>query len=180
MADEGSELRTSYIALGGNLGDVKSSLNLAVERLLDEPIIRVDALSGLYRTRAVGGPAGQPDYLNAVVRIVTSLSARELLGRCLDVERSLGRIRVERWGPRTVDLDLLLHGDAIVDDPGLTVPHPRLRDRLFVLVPLADVAPPALPLPPDGEPLATALAAALANEGCSLGDFRKQSAAGRF
>jgi 2-amino-4-hydroxy-6-hydroxymethyldihydropteridine diphosphokinase len=139
------------------------------------PIISVVAKSPLYRTAPVGGPPGQTDYLNAAIRVTTSLSAQQLLDRCLEVEQRLGRVRRERWGPRTLDLDILLYGDEIVSDEGLTIPHPMLRSRLFVLVPLADIAPVDLLLPPDGSILASVLSAQLATNGLALSDYKSNS-----
>jgi len=152
----------AFVALGGNQGDVRAAFQEAVAQLVEKPvgfagkkpIISLVAKSSIYRTIAVGGPTGQPDYLNAVIRIETTLEPRELLERCLDVERQLGRSRRERWGPRQIDLDLLLYDDSVIDEPGLSVPHPRLRSRLFVLAPLAGVAPDGFALPPDGMLLA--------------------------
>jgi 2-amino-4-hydroxy-6-hydroxymethyldihydropteridine diphosphokinase len=164
----------AYIALGGNQGDVADNLDRALRFLAQPPIISITARAPVYRTAAVGGPAGQPDFLNTVVRVSTALTPDLLLRRCLDVEQKLGRVRHERWGPRTIDLDLLLYGDHVVDVPGLTVPHPRIRERLFVLVPLADIAPSELSLPPDGMALGDVLDLALEREGATLGDYKSR------
>lgn len=126
------------IALGGNLGDSQRILSEAVEAIDGARGIRVLARSHLYKTAPVGPP--QPDYLNACLTIETMLSARSLLHQLLRIENQFGRVRQERWGARSLDLDLLLFGDQIIDSPGLTVPHPRLHERAFVLVPLMDVA----------------------------------------
>jgi 2-amino-4-hydroxy-6-hydroxymethyldihydropteridine diphosphokinase len=134
------------IALGANLGERAQILRRACELLVTEGDIV--ARSPVYETAPVGPP--QPDYLNAVVLLRTTRPARALLDALLTIERKLGRIRSERWGARLLDLDLLTHGDAVVDEPGLTLPHPEIRHRAFVLVPLADVAP-ALVLPGVGE-----------------------------
>jgi 2-amino-4-hydroxy-6-hydroxymethyldihydropteridine diphosphokinase len=114
------------------------------------------ATSSIYETAPVGGP-DQGAYLNAVAVVETDLAPRRLLDVMLDVERRMGRVRRERWGPRTIDLDLLLHGDSAVDEPGLTVPHPRLTERRFALEPLLEVWPEATL--PDGRPLADFLEA---------------------
>jgi 2-amino-4-hydroxy-6-hydroxymethyldihydropteridine diphosphokinase len=93
---------------------------------------------------AVGGPAGAPPFLNAAAEVVTSLPPDMLLARLLEIEQELGRVRREKWGPRPIDLDLLLYGDHVLDIPGLTVPHPLMHQRRFVLAPLAEIAPEAL------------------------------------
>ena len=135
----------AYIGLGSNLGDREARLRRAVELLGQLEGIEVVALSTLRETEP-WGPVEQPPYLNGVVALETELGPRALLGALLEVERQLGRVRVagERWGPRTVDLDLLLHGEEIVAEPGLHVPHPRLHERRFVLEPLAELAPAAV------------------------------------
>jgi 2-amino-4-hydroxy-6-hydroxymethyldihydropteridine diphosphokinase len=130
-----------YIALGGNLGDPRTNLEQAVERLAADPAIDVVAVSSLRETDPVGY-TDQPRFLNGALAAETTLRPRELLERLLAVERELGRTRTgPRQGPRTVDLDLLLYGDATIDEPGLTVPHPRLAERRFVLEPLAELEP---------------------------------------
>jgi 2-amino-4-hydroxy-6-hydroxymethyldihydropteridine diphosphokinase len=127
---------------------------------LPGPQLAVVATSGVFETDAVA-PDPQPPYLNAVVRVETALGPRELLDHCLAVERALGRTRSgeARWAARTIDIDLLLHGSTIVDEPGLAVPHPRLAERPFVRVPLAEVALPGLRHPVTGEPLDSSLPA---------------------
>ena len=135
-----------YIALGGNLGDRRANLERAVELLDADPALELVAVSSLRETDPVGYE-DQPRFLNGALAADTALSPRELLDRLLAVERELGRERRgPRFGPRTVDLDLLLYGDDTVDEPGLTVPHPRLAERRFVLEPLAELDP-ALALP---------------------------------
>lgn len=134
---------TAYLALGSNLADRSRLLADALAALARHPKIRLTGVSPVYETKAVG-VTDQPDFLNCVTRLETDLSAHALLDLCLDVERQLGRVRRERWGPRTVDLDVLLHGDATLDDDRLTLPHPRMKERAFVLVPLADLAPDLL------------------------------------
>jgi 2-amino-4-hydroxy-6-hydroxymethyldihydropteridine diphosphokinase len=132
---------TACIGLGSNQGDRRDSLRRAVEMLAAVPGVEVVRQSSLYETAPVGGPPGQGPYLNAAVIIRTTLPPRDLLAVLLDVEARLGRVRTVRDGPRTIDLDLLLYGDFVLDTPELVVPHPRLHERLFVLEPLAEVAP---------------------------------------
>ena len=132
---------TVYIALGSNLGDRRASIDAAIARLDAVPGVRVTRRSSLYETAPVGGPAGQGSYLNAVVEATSTLGPDDLLARLQVIEADLGRVRTERDGPRTIDLDILLHGDAVLDSPQLTLPHPRLHERLFVLDPLAEIAP---------------------------------------
>ena len=131
----------AYLGLGSNLGDRLDFLQMARQRLDEHPGIELAASSDLYRSAAMGGPADQPDFLNAVVAIRTSLPPKPLLDNCLDIERQLGRIRQERWGARTIDIDLLLFGGLQCDRAGLTLPHPRLHERPFVLHPLNELAP---------------------------------------
>jgi len=125
----------AYVGLGANLGEREATIRAALDALPG-----VNAVSGLRETEPIG-VTGQPPYLNGVAALETDLSARELLDRLLEIERSLGRERRERWGPRTIDLDLLLHGEEEIDEPGLTVPHPRLHERRFALEPLAELDP---------------------------------------
>jgi 3-oxoacyl-[acyl-carrier protein] reductase len=132
---------TAYVALGGNLGDRQGYLDRALQVLQDQPDITVSQVSSYYETEPVGGPPGQGDYLNAVAEIQTDVPPAELLSRLLDIERQLGRERRERFGPRTIDLDLLLYGDQELQEPGLTIPHPELHQRGFVLEPFAEIAP---------------------------------------
>jgi 2-amino-4-hydroxy-6-hydroxymethyldihydropteridine diphosphokinase len=132
---------TAYIALGSNLGDRRGYLDKAVEALRGRAGVIVSRMSPVYETAPVGGPPGQGPYLNAAAELQTDLSADALLSALLEVELGLGRVRAEKDGPRTIDLDLLLYGDLVRDDTHLTLPHPRLHQRLFVLRPLADVAP---------------------------------------
>jgi 2-amino-4-hydroxy-6-hydroxymethyldihydropteridine diphosphokinase len=132
---------TAYIALGANLGDREGNIRAALARLRPTPAVRVTKVSGLIENAAVGGPAGSPAFLNGAVEVVTTLSPQELMRRLLEIEAELGRERRQKWGPRTIDLDLLLYGDSVIDSPGLTVPHPRMGEREFVLGPLAEIAP---------------------------------------
>jgi len=134
----------AYLALGSNLGDRLATLQRAVDLLAAGDGVEIVRCSRVYQTDPVGPP--QPDYLNAVLEIATTLSPRALLERCLFVENEMGRVRAERWGPRTVDIDLLTYGRERVEEPGLSVPHPRMHERAFVLVPLAELDPdPPLP-----------------------------------
>ncbi len=131
------------IALGANRGDPLRALEGAVRALRADPDVQVDAVSGWYRSPAQGGPPGQPDFLNGVVAGRTRLAPEGLLVRLHALERAFGRRRARepRHGPRTLDLDLLFHGERVLSGPDLVLPHPRLEERAFVLVPLADVAP---------------------------------------
>ena len=135
-------MTVAVIGLGGNIGDTRRLMSAALDRLAARPGIRVEAVSALYETPP-WGKTDQPPFLNAAARIVTDLSARALLETILEVERELGRERGERWGPRTVDVDILLFGAEGIDEPGLHVPHPRLAERAFALQPLVDVMPDA-------------------------------------
>jgi 2-amino-4-hydroxy-6-hydroxymethyldihydropteridine diphosphokinase len=130
----------SFVGLGSNLGDPQEQIRRALELLVAEEGVEVVAVSALRETDPVGYEE-QPRFLNGAAELRTSLSARELLGRLLAIERRLGRVRGEgpRFGPRTIDLDLLLHGDEVVAEPGLVVPHPRLHERRFALEPLAEL-----------------------------------------
>jgi 2-amino-4-hydroxy-6-hydroxymethyldihydropteridine diphosphokinase len=130
----------ALLGLGSNLGDSWSTLREAVHSLSG-----VLAVSPVYRTDPMGGPAGQQPYLNLVVELDTELSARGLLGVCHRLEAAAGRIRAERWGPRTLDVDILWMEGVELDEPDLQVPHPRMWERRFVLEPLRDVAPDLLP-----------------------------------
>jgi 2-amino-4-hydroxy-6-hydroxymethyldihydropteridine diphosphokinase len=130
----------AYVALGANLGPREITLLRAVDLLAETEGVEVRAVSQLRETEPVG-VVEQPPFLNGAVALDTSLSPRELLDRLLEIERGLGRVRDVRWGPRVVDLDLLVYGDLHVDEPGLRVPHPRLHERRFVLEPLAELDP---------------------------------------
>ena len=160
---------TVYVALGSNLGDRQANLAAAYERLVEqigcdrhgtdassgphqrhepqragEPDRNRARISPVYETEPVGGPTGQASFLNAVAELITELEPGEVLAACQRIERKLGRPeRSQRqpWGPRVIDLDLLLYGVLVIDEPGLRVPHPRMHKRWFVLKPLADLAP---------------------------------------
>jgi len=138
------------IGLGSNLGDRSRFIADAIGALSE--LGTLEQVSSLYETAPVGGPEQGP-YLNAVVVIDTDLSAREVIERCLEIEQQAGRERRERWGPRTLDLDLLLYGGETIEEEGLSVPHPRMTERRFVLEPLLEVWPDAVL--PDGRPLAS-------------------------
>lgn len=127
------------IALGSNLGNSRPVLAAALERLGSLADTQLTVCSSLYKTAPVGPP--QPDYLNACALIETHLSAQALMQCLLAIEADFGRIRQERWGPRILDLDLILYADHRIESPDLQVPHPRFRERAFVLVPLAEIAP---------------------------------------
>ncbi|MDE3204175.1 MAG: 2-amino-4-hydroxy-6-hydroxymethyldihydropteridine diphosphokinase [Acidobacteriota bacterium] len=126
----------AFLGLGSNLGDRRAYLKAAIDRLPD-----VVAVSQLYETDPVGGPPGQGAFLNCVVELRTALTPRELLAEAQAAEAAAARLRIERWGPRTLDVDVLLVGDDVVEEADLVVPHPRMWERGFVLVPLADLAP---------------------------------------
>ena len=133
----------AWVAIGGNQGPVRTTLDAAVEAMGELPGTRVLQRSSLYRTPA-WGRTDQPDFINGVIALETTLDAPGLLAALLGIERRFGRLRdgeAGRWGPRTLDLDLLLHGDQVLELPGLSLPHPRLHERAFVLVPLAEIAP---------------------------------------
>ena len=125
--------------MGSNLGDSNSILNNAIDRLKSQPQIEITAVSSWYQTQPIGPP--QPDYLNGCATLQTSLDPLDLLHVLHSIETEFGRVRVEVWGARTLDLDLLLYEDLIIDTPSLQVPHPHMTARAFVLVPLAEIVP---------------------------------------
>ncbi len=131
---------TVYIALGGNLGDCRSAF-VRARAALAAAGLRITACAPLYRGAAVGGPAGQPDYYNTVIQAATTLTATQLLRLCQKIEHQGGRQRQQRWGARTIDLDILDYAGTISAAPHLTLPHPRLHQRRFVLQPLCAIAP---------------------------------------
>jgi 2-amino-4-hydroxy-6-hydroxymethyldihydropteridine diphosphokinase len=130
----------AYIGLGANLGSREDTLRRAVELLGQREDVDVVAVSELRETEPVGG-VEQPRFVNGAVAVETALAPRELIEELLEIERSLGRVRAERWGPRTIDLDLLLYGGQTIDEPGLRVPHPHLHERRFALEPLVELDP---------------------------------------
>jgi 2-amino-4-hydroxy-6-hydroxymethyldihydropteridine diphosphokinase len=134
-----SLLKTSAIALGSNLGDSLSILEAAIETLARTPSISLKAKSSWYKTKPVGPT--QPDYLNGCAILQVEINPQILLDTLLQIENQFGRVRQERWGPRSLDLDLLLYDDLIIDTPKLQIPHPRMNQRAFVLVPLTEIAP---------------------------------------
>lgn len=131
----------AYIGLGSNLGDREAMLEKALRCLREEEALQVHKVSSWYFTEPVGGPRGQEKYLNGVIEVVTSLRAQELLDRLLAIENRLGRKRIQRWGPRCIDLDLLLYGEEVIKTEHLQVPHKRIPEREFVLRGLAEIAP---------------------------------------
>ncbi|MEG5136747.1 MULTISPECIES: 2-amino-4-hydroxy-6-hydroxymethyldihydropteridine diphosphokinase [unclassified Microcoleus] len=133
------KLTKCAIALGSNLGDSLATLKSAIATLNNTPEITVNSYSSWYQTAPVGPP--QPDYINACAILEVALEPEQLLATLLEIEIKFNRIRREKWGPRTLDLDLLLYDDLILDTPTLTLPHPRMTERAFVLVPLAEIAP---------------------------------------
>jgi 2-amino-4-hydroxy-6-hydroxymethyldihydropteridine diphosphokinase len=140
-ADGKFTMQNVYIGLGSNLADPHAQVERALSVLGDLPHTRLLRRSRLYRS-APWGRADQPEFVNAVAEIETELSARVLLGALLAIERSAGRERdATRWGPRVLDLDILVYGDQLIDEPGLHVPHPHLHERAFVLLPLAEIVP---------------------------------------
>ncbi len=130
----------AYLGVGANLGSREETLQRAVELLQEADGVDVVAVSQLRETEPVG-VVDQPRFLNGAVAVETTRTPRELLDLLLGIERSLGRVREERWGPRTIDLDLLVYGSEVVDEPGLRVPHPHLHERRFALEPLAELDP---------------------------------------
>lgn len=134
---------TAYLAVGANLGDRAANIAAAVEALRRTPGVAVTKQSTLVENPAVGGPADSPAFLNGVVEIETTLAPHALLDALLDIERALGRHRREKWEPRTIDLDVVLFGEQLIDAPRLKVPHPLMHRRRFVLGPLAELAPDA-------------------------------------
>ncbi len=132
---------TAYIALGSNLGDRRAAITAAIDLLKRDKHTEVTKTSPLIETAPVGGPPGQGPFLNAACELHTTRPPRDLLDLLLHSEHQLGRERRQPWGPRTIDLDLLLYADVIINEPGLHIPHPRMHERLFVLEPLATIAP---------------------------------------
>ena len=135
---------TAFLGLGANIGDRLATLRAAVLALTEHAALSIDPtadVASLYETEPVGGPSDQPVFLNSVVRVRTSLSPRQLLELALSIEKGLGRVRGESCGPRTLDLDVLLFDDVVTEDGTLTLPHARMHERAFVLLPLSELAP---------------------------------------
>ena len=130
----------AYLALGGNVGDVEQAFRTSLAALRANAHVSVLKESAIYRTPP-WGKTDQPDFLNMAAEIETDLSAHDLLDLCLTIERASGRVREERWGPRTIDLDIIAYDDQMIADERLTVPHPHAHERAFVLAPMADLAP---------------------------------------
>jgi 2-amino-4-hydroxy-6-hydroxymethyldihydropteridine diphosphokinase len=148
-------VKVAYIGIGSNVGDRMAFVRRAVEELAAHPALEVEATSSLYETSPIGGPP-QRSFINVVVRIATDLDARGLLGCCQAVERRLGRQPSDiRWGPRVVDLDILLYDQDKIGETDLEIPHPRIRERRFVLVPLLEIDPEVTD--PWGTPLSDSL-----------------------
>lgn len=153
----------AVLALGSNLGERNDTLSEAVADLVDPPEVRLLAVSPVVQTKAVGGPAGQPDFLNMVITVETSLPPLELLEHCQSVENKHHRVRDVHWGPRTLDVDIILYGDLTSVDPVLTLPHPRAASRAFVLYPWSLIEPGATL---NGERIST-----LASRAADFGDL---------
>lgn len=158
-------VRWAFLGLGSNIDDRLDYLQGAVDALHAHRKIRVDAVSSVYETEPVGGPEQGP-YLNVVARVATRLSPRRLLAAGAEIEQALGRERTERWGPRTIDIDILLYGDKVIRRRRLQVPHPRLAERPFALVPLLEVAPGKHL--PDGRSVASILGSLAPIEGVTM------------
>jgi 2-amino-4-hydroxy-6-hydroxymethyldihydropteridine diphosphokinase len=141
VVKRGPRQHDAYIGLGSNLGLREKNIAAALNALQTTKEIEVVKVSSLYETKAVGGPPDQPDFINAAAQLRTTFSAERLLAVCQNIEASLGRRRGVPWGPRTIDLDILLFDDEIRSTPDLTIPHPLMHERRFVLDPLAEIAP---------------------------------------
>lgn len=138
---------TAYLGLGSNLGDRLAMLRAAVAALESQSAVNLDVpidAASIYESASMGGPTGQPDFFNTVLRVRTTLTPFELLDLVLGIESALGRVRGPHWGSRLIDIDLLLFGEAIVNHPRLVVPHPRMHERGFVMEPLRELAPGAV------------------------------------
>lgn len=143
-------MQEAYVALGANLGDRESSLMEAIRKLTNDPDLNIRSISSAYETAPVGY-TDQPSFLNMALCLQTDLEPIVLLRRLLEIEQEMGRVRDVRWGPRNIDLDLLVYGEVLLDTPELTLPHPRMGQRAFVLVPLRDVWPQERSFPWEAE-----------------------------
>jgi 2-amino-4-hydroxy-6-hydroxymethyldihydropteridine diphosphokinase len=159
MMSSSSDVVRVYLGLGSNLGDREANLGSAVHRL--EKQVTIDVLSALYETPPMG-PSDQPRYLNAACGGATELKPEELLAFIKGVEQKMGRVPTVRWGPRIIDIDILFYGDCAIGTPELVIPHPGISHRIFVLAPLADIAP-ELTHPNLGEPISALLKARLSD-----------------
>ena len=155
--------KTVYIALGSNVGCKRDNMAQAVQLIADLPATQVVKSSSLYETEP-WGKTDQDEFLNQVIEIETALQPGKLLQELQNIEIKMGRQRKEKWGPRLIDLDILLYGNEVIDDPQLTIPHPYLRERLFVLVPLAEIGA-ELQFPDDGATVQEVLSRVLVREG---------------
>jgi len=133
-------LAAAYLSLGSNMGDREANVRKALDHLATNPRIRVMKVSSLYETAPIG-VTDQNDFFNAVALIETDLDPTDLLDAILDIEKIVGRVRNLRWGPRVIDIDILLYDDVEINTPELTIPHPEMMNRAFVLIPLAEIAP---------------------------------------
>ena len=134
-------MNTAYLGLGSNLGNRLAFLRGGRDALINQPEIEFVRASGVYETKAVGGPPDNPPFLNTALQVQTSLDAYQLLKACLAVEDEFGRSRPVRWAPRTLDIDILFYADQVICEEHLIIPHPRLQERAFVLAPLLEIAP---------------------------------------
>jgi 2-amino-4-hydroxy-6-hydroxymethyldihydropteridine diphosphokinase len=159
------EINKSAIALGSNLGNSLEILENAIASLVEIPGIKLHRKSSWYRTKAVGPP--QPDYINGCVILEVEMMPELLLATLLKIETDFGRVRQERWGARTLDLDILLYGERVIDLPTLQIPHPRMCDRAFVLVPLNEIAPDWI-VPVSGFPIKELIKAVDCADVCPL------------
>ncbi len=132
-----------FIGLGSNIGDRKKNIAEAINLLSNSPDVKLEKTSSLYITEPIGY-VGQDWFLNSVVEITTSLSPRDLLYQCQAIEEQMGRVRTMQWGPRIIDLDIILYGDEVIEDDELIIPHPNMHKRRFVLLPLVEIAPDVL------------------------------------
>jgi 2-amino-4-hydroxy-6-hydroxymethyldihydropteridine diphosphokinase len=155
--------KTAYIALGSNLGCKRDNIAQAIQLMAALPGVKINKISSLYETEP-WGKTDQEKFINQVIEIETSLQPMDLLQELQKIEIKMGRQRKEKWGPRLIDLDILLYGNEVMNDPHLTIPHPRMRERLFVLVPLAEIGAD-IQFPEDGAAVEEVLSSVLVREG---------------